>query len=124
MNLNRYRIFGSNNCRHRDYRVDRMINETISLFVDNHICGVIQLMCPTSLPICTDNHLANRRTTSQFHNTVIRPICDIYSLFLISIRIVWEEKLMYSTPVSIFSSPSETILYPSGIQINISQTRQ
>src|SRR5579871_5430183 len=46
-------------------------DETISLFVDNHIEWIGQLMSSTSLLISTGNHLATRCTRFPFHNTVI-----------------------------------------------------
>src|SRR5579862_1598663 len=57
-------------------------DETISLFVDNHISWVRQLMSPISFSISTGNHLTTRRTRFPFHNTVIQPISDIDSLII------------------------------------------
>jgi hypothetical protein len=71
-------------------------DETISLFVDNHIIWVRQLMSPTSTSISTGNHLTTRRTPFPFHNTVILPISDIDSLIIINIQTLWVRELIDS----------------------------
>src|ERR1019366_7863089 len=83
-------------------------DETISLFVDNHISWVRQLMSPTSFSISTGNHLATRRTQFPFHNTVIRPFSDIDRLIIINIQPVWVRELLDSITLPIASSDSET----------------
>jgi hypothetical protein len=85
-------------------------DETIILFVDNHICWVRQLMSPTSISISTGKHLATRRIRFPFHNTVIPLISDIDSLIIVNIQTPWSKELIASIALSISSSDSETIL--------------
>jgi hypothetical protein len=90
-------------------------DETICLFVDNHICWVQQLISPVS----TGDYLATWRIHFPFDNTLIRRISDIRSLIVINIQTRWQRELIDSAALVISSSHSETILLPSGNRMNV-----
>jgi hypothetical protein len=76
-------------------------------------------MSPTSFFIPTGNHLATRCTRFPFHNTVIVLISDIDRLIIINIQTEWIGELIDSIALSISSSYSETILFPTSIWMNV-----
>jgi hypothetical protein len=97
-------------------------DETICSFVDNHICWTIQLASPISISISTGNHLATRRTTLPFHNTVIVPVSNVKCLIIIHIQTDWPIELIELTAISISSGHSGAMLSPCGNGRNLWQS--
>src|SRR5690349_20011760 len=59
--------------------------QRITLFIDNHIYWIIQLIISISFTVSTRYDLTARRTTLPFHNTVIHTVSHINILIIIHI---------------------------------------
>ena len=87
-------------------------DETIGLFVDEHIFRVTQLIRSNSFSVATGQHCPTRGTSLPFHDAVVAVIGNDHRVFLIYKGTVRPVELIHPIPFSVSSSDSDPVLCP------------
>ena len=94
-------------------------DETVGLFVVDHVCRTIQLIRSIPDSVATGQHCTTRSISLPFHDAAIGVVSNDHRVLIIHEETVRPVELVFPVPFSVSSSDSGAVLCPLGIEWDV-----